>query len=249
MTLPFAGDLKVYPSRVGHPRHSVAPRRRIHTQAGPEIAAERASKHKEAHMSYNDSVAPEPTHIDAHGESVCKSRGLRMCAKMYITIFAAFPLLAIGDASAADATERTVMPDFCSRRDVNCVLPDATGPRAAGAPSVATQPVESTQTTPARAGFTQSGSAASTTTVVIQPDASGVTTVITPSSSGLPSVSTVPAPSAPAPTATTGGTASGATSSSASSASGTATSSGSISNGGTTASGTASGGAGFGGSR
>ena len=200
-------------------------------------------------MSYNDSGAREPAHIDAHGERACKSRRLRMCARMYITFFAAFPLLAIGDASAADATERTVMPDFCLRRDVNCVLPDGAGSRVVGTPSVPTQPIESTQTTPARAGFTQSGSAASTTTVVIQPDASGVTTVVTPSSSGLPSVSTVPALSAPAPTVTTGGTASGATSSSTSGASGTATSSGSVSTGGTTASGTTSGGAGFGGSR
>ena len=192
-------------------------------------------------MSHNDRGAPDLAHI----ESACKSRRRRMCAKMYITIFAAFPLLAIGDASAADANERTVMPDFCSRRDVNCVLPDAAGSRVVGTPSVATQPIESTQTTPARAGFTQSGSAAGTTTVVIQPDASGVTTVVTPSSSGA----TAPALTTPAPTVTTGGTASGATSNSASSASGTATSSGSISSGGTTASGTTSGGAGLGGTR
>lgn len=198
-------------------------------------------------MSYNDGVAPDLAHI----ESACKSRRLRMCAKIYITILAAFPLLAISDASAADATERTVMPDFCSRRDVNCVLPDAAGSRVVGTPSGPVQPIESTQTAPARAGFTQSGSAASTTTVVIQPDASGVTTVVTPSSSGVPSVSTVPALTAPPPTVTTGGTASGATSSSASSVSGTATSTGSISSGGTgtTTSGTPSGGSGFGGSR
>jgi len=200
-------------------------------------------------MSYNHSVARGTAHIDARGESACKSCRLAMCAKTYIAILAAFPLLAIGDASAADATERTVMPDFCSRRDVNCVLPDAAGARVVGTPRVRTQPIDSTQTTPARAGFTQPGSAASTTTVVIQPDTSGVTTVVTPSSSGVPGVSTVPAPTTPAPTVTTGGTASGATSSSVSSASGTTTSSGIISSGGTTASGTTSGGAGLGGTR
>ena len=198
-------------------------------------------------MSHNDSVARDRALIGARDESACKSRSLGTCAKIYITILAALPLLATDDARAADATERTVMPDFCSRRDVNCVLPDAAGSRVVGTPSVATQPIESTQTTPARAGFTQSGSAASTTTVVIQPDASGVTTVVTPSSGSVPGVSTVPALTAPA--STVSGTASGATSSSASSASGTATPSGSLSSGGTTASGTTSGGAGVGGTR
>jgi hypothetical protein len=201
-------------------------------------------------MSYNDNVAPDAAHIEVRGDSACRCRKLAMRAKTYIAILATFPLLAINDVHAADATERTVMPDFCSRRDVNCVLPDAAGSRVAGTPRVPLQPVEPTQTTSPRAGFTQSGSAASTTTVVIQPDASGVTTVVTPSSSGVPSVSTVPsitvpALTVPAPTVTTGGTTSGAAGSSASSASGTVSSGAT----GTTASATTSGGAGLGGSR
>ena len=204
-------------------------------------------------MSHNGSLSRDGAHIDADDrhENGCmhwsRPPGVSVYTKMCITVLAALPLLAIGDSSAADATERTVMPDFCSRRDVNCVLPDATGSRVVGTPSVPLQPIESTQRTPARAGFTQSGSAASTTTVVIQPDASGVTTVVTPSLGGVPNI--LPAPALPAsPAVTSGGPASRTTSSSTSSASGAATSSGSISSGSTatTASGTTSGGAGFG---
>jgi hypothetical protein len=129
------------------------------------------------------------------------------------------PVFATGAAEAADPSERTVMPDFCSRRDVNCVLPDGTATQVVGTPAVPTQPVTSTQAAPARAGFTQSGSAATTTTVVIQPEASGVTTVIAPATGGLASPS-VPAIPAQVPTFTTGATASGTLSTSTSAAAG-----------------------------
>jgi hypothetical protein len=128
----------------------------------------------------------------------------------HFTLALMLPVLGAGAAEAAESTERTVMPDFCSRRDVNCVLPDGAGTAVVATPAVPTQPITSTQTTPARAGFTQSGSAATTTTVVIQPEASGVTTVIAPASGGLASPS-VPAVPAQVPTFTTGATASGPT--------------------------------------
>jgi hypothetical protein len=126
--------------------------------------------------------------------------------KFAIVLF--LPVLATGASEAADSTDRTVMPDFCSRRDVNCVLPDSTGTQVVGTPTVPTQPLTATQTTPARAGFTQPGSAATTTTVVIQPEPSGVTTVIAPATGGLASP-TIPAAPAQVPTFTTGATASG----------------------------------------
>ena len=182
-------------------------------------------------MSYNDSVAPDAAHIDVPRRSACRRRKPGTCTKMCVAILAAFPLFAMSGAYAADNTERTVMPDFCSRRDVNCVLPDTAGSRVVVTPGVA-------------------GAAAGT--IAAQPDASGVTTVVTPSSSGVPSVSTAPPVlTAPATTATIGGTTSGTTSSSASSASSTAPLPSGLGSGamGTTTSGMTSGGAAFGGSR
>src|SRR5205085_6788601 len=95
---------------------------------------------------------------------------------------AALSTLAISQLFAADSTDRTSMPDFCSRRDVNCVLPDGGVPRVVAGPGTVTQPpISTTVTTPATAGLTMPGSPGGTTTVVIQSTSpTGGTTVITP---------------------------------------------------------------------
>jgi len=66
-------------------------------------------------------------------------------------------------AHAADATDRTAMPDFCSNREVTCVLPDGPPPRRArGAAGlgdstvVITPPVGSTSTGAGSVGATPS---------------------------------------------------------------------------------------------
>jgi hypothetical protein len=68
------------------------------------------------------------------------------------------------NAPAADPTERTSMPDYCSERDVVCVLPDGGPGRivAGGARASGTQPTDPT-ITPAipSTGSTTSGTASS----------------------------------------------------------------------------------------
>lgn len=54
--------------------------------------------------------------------------------KMTFSIFGAFAAaLLAGAAFAADSGDRTSMPNACSERDVNCVIPDGT-PRRRGDP-------------------------------------------------------------------------------------------------------------------
>ena len=54
--------------------------------------------------------------------------------KMTFSIFGAFAAaLLAGAAFAADSGDRTSMPDGCSERDVNCVIPDGS-PRRRGDP-------------------------------------------------------------------------------------------------------------------
>lgn len=61
-------------------------------------------------------------------------------------------------ASAADASrERTTMPDFCSNRDVTCVLPDGAPPRAApgtGKNAIVVTPPATPATAPGLVGGT-----------------------------------------------------------------------------------------------
>lgn len=134
-----------------------------------------------------------------------------MQATRSLRIAVALALAGIAGAAApATLTDRTTMPDFCSERDVNCVLPDGTPPPArAGVPGVTQppaattpQPVPSTSTL--RQGANIGARRLGSEVVVIPPaDPSGVTTVITP-----PVGTTVITPPAGA---TTGGTAAGGT--------------------------------------
>lgn len=147
-----------------------------------------------------------------------------------------------GTVFGADSTDRTTMPDFCSNRDVNCVLPDGAQPRVVTGGGTPTTPVQ-TPTPPSAA----SGAPLGKTPVVVPPTTvPGVTTVLTPpvGTNGAtgPSVPAVPAlpggiptlsggipslpgavPSLPGgvPSLTTGGTSSGTTSSSTSTGTGT----------------------------
>lgn len=93
-------------------------------------------------------------------------------------------LAAIPAAIAAEvSTDRTTMPDYCSNRDVNCVLPDNTGGRVvSGSASAARQSTTATITTDASAGFTQSGTGATSRTVVVPPvtGTTDMTTLVTP---------------------------------------------------------------------
>lgn len=75
-------------------------------------------------------------------------------------------------ASAADAsTERTTMPDVCSNRDVNCVLPDGPPPPRPNAGSLGNTTPSLGNTTPSlpsqvpstTTGGTASGTTSSTT--------------------------------------------------------------------------------------
>ena len=57
-------------------------------------------------------------------------------------IGAAAALIALGTTAArpADSTERTTMPDYCSQRDVNCVLDDGRPVRVVVGASANTTP-------------------------------------------------------------------------------------------------------------
>lgn len=80
---------------------------------------------------------------------------IRMAVAAALTVFLA-PVEGIGaDASS----ERTSMPDFCSNRDVNCVVPDGAPPPARAAqPQAVTPPTAGTAS-----GSTATGSGTGTT--------------------------------------------------------------------------------------
>lgn len=107
--------------------------------------------------------------------------------------------------SAAESTERTSMPDFCTRRDVNCVLPDGPLPRiVTPLGSVPQQPTTTVQTESSTAGINQRGALAGTTTVTT--DSSGVTTVFTPVAGTPITPAGAPSTGTPTGTGTTGTT-------------------------------------------
>lgn len=87
---------------------------------------------------------------------------------------------------AADSTDRTTMPDFCSNRDVNCVLPDGAPPRVVGTPSTPTRPVTPTQPTQPSAGFTVRGTTGGTAAIIPPTGAGGVAIVITQPGTSTP---------------------------------------------------------------
>ena len=70
--------------------------------------------------------------------------------------FAAILALAAGAALAADSSERTSMPDRCSERDVNCVIPDGQPPvlRALPPDRPGVVPEPKTEPTPPQGAFT-----------------------------------------------------------------------------------------------
>ena len=76
-----------------------------------------------------------------------------MSKSFTVHIFAlAAGLACAASAYAADtSTERTTMPDHCTQRDVNCVIPDNTTPIRS---AVGAAPVNSTGTTPPPVGST-----------------------------------------------------------------------------------------------
>ena len=170
---------------------------------------------------------------------------------LFVAIGTALAALAAPVSHGADSTNRSSMPDFCTQRDVNCVLPDGTrgGGGSPATPSVSDQSGQS-QNVVTPTGTT-SGGAASNTAVVMPPtDASGVTTVVTP-----PVGSAAGTTSSTTSGGTTGTTTSGATRGTAASGgtAGATTSSGNSTSAnmpGGGARGTAgSGGSGFGGAR
>lgn len=148
-----------------------------------------------------------------------------MCARLVlVAITAAVTALTSGTVIAADSTERTTMPDFCSRRDVNCVIPDG-GPRVVPPTgAVPQQPVATTQTNSATAGVTQRGAVAGTTTITT--DSSGVKTVFTPDSGGPITAAGAPSGSTTPSTGTTGGTTTSTTGAAAGLTTGAGTSTG-----------------------
>ena len=167
--------------------------------------------------------------------------GLRTNARAVLTAFAAFSALSGPVTRAADATDRTAMPDFCSNRNVTCVLPDGPAPRLrARAPSpgdpsiVITAPVGSTST--------GAGGVGGTPTVPSVPALPGQVPSLpggVPALSGqvpalpaqVPSLSgSVPALPAQVPSTTTSTTSAGTTSSSGGTASTTGTATGGTSN-------------------
>ena len=98
---------------------------------------------------------------------------------VFLTLAAAATALPPLVVYAAESTERTTMPDFCTRRDVNCIIPDGPVPRiVTPLGSIPQQPTTATQTESSTAGITQRGAPAGTTTVIT--DGSGVTTVFVP---------------------------------------------------------------------
>ena len=116
---------------------------------------------------------------------------------LILAIGAALAALTAPATRAADATDRSSMPDFCTQRDVNCVLPDGTraGGAAYAAPSASGQSTQP-QNVVTPAGAASAGAGSNTAIVIPAIDASGVTTVVTPPV-GSPAGSTTAGPTVP----------------------------------------------------
>ena len=136
-----------------------------------------------------------------------------------------------GVVIGADLTERTTMPDFCSERDVNCIIPDGPVPRiVAPSGAVTQQPTTTSTTNSSTAGVTQRGAVAGTTTVIT--DSTGVKTVFTPASGTPFSTAGAPATGTGTGTGSGTGTGTGATSTSGAGTTGFTTRGGTASGGG-----------------
>ena len=128
---------------------------------------------------------------------------MRATNLIHAAVVAALPAFA---ANAAESTERTSMPDYCSNRDVNCVLPDGAAPRivtGGGTPALPNGPTLPTATptaTTATAPANVRGATPfpSTTT-------GGVTTVVTPPAASTSGTASASGPSVPAVPALPGG--------------------------------------------
>lgn len=113
---------------------------------------------------------------------------------MLAAITAAFAMSAGVPAGAADAsTDRTHMPDFCSNRDVTCVLPDGGG-GAAPRPNVGAGGTGLSGNAPPGATLSGSGTASQPNVVVTPAIPSGVPSGTTTATPTVPSAGQVPAP-------------------------------------------------------